>query len=475
MFTVRLLVSVVLFLAEGIFEVLRSVGNLEELEERIQQLVQKMAGKLLVEALEQIDGRLARQRDQKVLESVDSRKRTLVTSFGEITFRRRYYRNAKTGSYHFLLDEAMGLEERRRLTPRMAKLGVELGTEMPFRRAARIMEYLVPGVSALAVWSEVQKAGERAQEEAENLRAAVFDQGVIPQGQKTVEQFSVEGDGVLIPQQQSDKSREEVKVIVGYEGKEGPRRRLKNRHTVAGTGSGEEIWEEASAVFGFKWSLDEVKKVRLGGDGAEWIKGGLAVFPQASYHLDRFHLRKRLTEALAFSSKHYEAVSEGIYLLDREVTVLALDSAIGVTRGAVRKRIWDFKNYLLENWDGIAALPEEERLGVIEGQVRHTIARRMKRIGARWTPGGTDRMSRLLAARANDELERYVKRSATPGWAVVHQVMGTSAIQLSAKPLGEDPAAWLEANVPALEGPFASAPWVKYVLKTLTSMRWSTV
>jgi len=33
MFTVRLLVSVVLFLAEGIFEVLRSVGNLEELEE----------------------------------------------------------------------------------------------------------------------------------------------------------------------------------------------------------------------------------------------------------------------------------------------------------------------------------------------------------------------------------------------------------------------------------------------------------
>ncbi|MEW6459329.1 MAG: hypothetical protein AB1441_09720, partial [Bacillota bacterium] len=72
----------------------------------------------------------------------------------------------------------------------------------------------------------------------------------------------------------------------------------------------------------------------------------------------------------------------------------------------------------------------------------------------------------LLAARANDELERYVKRSATPGWAVVHQVMGTSAIQLSAKPLGKDPAAWLEANVPALEGPFASAPWVKYVLKT---------
>lgn len=53
---------------------------------------------------------------------------------------------------------------------------------------------------------------------------------------------------------------------------------------------------------------------------------------------------------------------------------------------------------------GIAQLPEEERLGTIEGQVRHTIARRMKRIGARWMLEGADRMSRLLAAKANGEL-----------------------------------------------------------------------
>ena len=38
------------------------------------------------------------------------------------------------------------------------------------------------------------------------------------------------------------------------------------------------------------------------------------------------------------------------------------------------------KKYLVDNWVGIAQLPEEERLGAIEGQVRHIIARRMKRI-----------------------------------------------------------------------------------------------
>lgn len=155
--------------------------------------------------------------------------------------------------------------------------------------------------------------------------------------------------------------------------------------------------------------------------------------------------------------------------------MLALNNAIQATRGAQRKLILKLKKYLLENWDGIAALPDEERLGAIEGQVRHTIARRMKRNGARWTPEGTDRMSRLLAASANDELERYVRRPATSGWDVVHQMVGTSALQPSVKSLGENPTTWLEAAMPVLKGPFASAPWVKYVLKTLTSMRWSTV
>lgn len=464
---------VVLLLAQGIFEVLKSVNNLEELEGQIQVLVQKAAGMLLVEALQEIDKKLGSQRDSAELKNIGMRLRTIITGFGEITYRRRLYQNTKTKKYHFLLDEAMGIGEHRRLSPRMEKLSVELGTEMPFRRAAKILGYIVPEVNAMTVWKVVQKAGEEAVEEAKAVRDAVFKKGAVPRGGKAIKDLYIEADGVMVRQQKARKRHEEIKLVVAYEGKEGLRRNLVNRRTVAGITDGEGIWEEAGAVFAHKWDLSGVEKVRVGGDGARWIRGGINAFPGASYHLDRFHLRKRLTEALAFNKTYYEAVCNGLEELDQEGTIAALDKAVRVTRGATRQRVIGLKEYLLENWEGISSLPEEERLGAIEGQVRHTIARRMKRNGARWTPAGTDRMARLLAARANGELGNYTEVSNNPQhrWEILKQVMSDTAIEPQAKVTEKDLEAWLEAAVPALRGPFADKPWIKYVLRTITSIQ----
>ena len=179
--------------------------------------------------------------------------------------------------------------------------------------------------------------------------------------------------------------------------------------------------------------------------------------------MDQFHLRKRLTEALG-SSQEYEAVARGIARLDREAVLASLERAQALLRGARKRRIKELQTYLLENWDGISQLPEEERLGAIEGQVRHTIARRMKRIGARWTPEGADRMARLLAAKANGELSRY-----SCGAKSNLAKLGAFDMPLEkATPChDEDLEAWLRATMPALKGPYASRPWIKYVLKEM--------
>lgn len=44
----------------------------------------------------------------------------------------------------------------------MMELILELGTEVPFRRAARILNLLVPGLGVMTVWSELQRAGAKA-------------------------------------------------------------------------------------------------------------------------------------------------------------------------------------------------------------------------------------------------------------------------------------------------------------------------
>jgi len=109
------------------------------------------------------------------------------------------------------------------------------------------------------------------------------------------------------------------------------------------TGLGGELWEEASARFGHKWSLPDVETVRVGGDGA-------ACVPGASFHLDVFHLRKRLTEALALSVDHYERVCDRLSVADLEGTMVALEVALRSTSGTRRKRVRALKGYLEENW-----------------------------------------------------------------------------------------------------------------------------
>ncbi len=466
---VRHVVAAVLFLVKGIIGLFSDARDFVSLEERVHRLVQEASQMVFVWALEGLDEKLCGERDKAALKPISvNKERTLVSSFGEFTIKRRLYRDLRTGKYRFLLDEALGWKPKQRLTSRLEALALELGTEMPFRRAARILGFLVPGVSAMTVWKEVRKAGQKAAEDAKVGREAVFERGEAPRGGRLAKQLRVEADGVVIPLQRSNRRRDEVKLVVGYEGKTaGQRRFLENRRTVAGLVSGKEIWEEAAADFGGVWDLSQVETVRVGGDGAAWIREGAELF-NGEYQLDPFHLRKRLTEALASDSAAYRAVSKAIGRLNRTATMGLLSVAAKRAGGrAKRRRVLDLIGYLAANWEGIRDLPEEDRLGAIEGQVRHTISRRMKRIGARWTETGADCMARLLAAKSNDELLRHLEPR--PAAVAADTLIREDFEPAKARP--EDIEAWIRAKVPALTGPFASRPWIKHVLKGLVSMQ----
>jgi deoxyhypusine synthase len=93
---IQQLVSVFLQLVTGIMNVLASAGSMEELEEKIQRLVQKITGQLLEWSLNEMDVRLAKDVDPGKYENKGIRSRTLVTTVGEIEIKRRYYRELET-------------------------------------------------------------------------------------------------------------------------------------------------------------------------------------------------------------------------------------------------------------------------------------------------------------------------------------------------------------------------------------------
>ena len=83
----------------------------------------------------------------------------------------------------------------------MWQLALELATEMPFRRAAKVLGYLAPSVSSMGVWSVVKAAGEEAFAEAVKLKEDAFEHGRLPEGQKVTSNLFIEGDEVCIKRQ----------------------------------------------------------------------------------------------------------------------------------------------------------------------------------------------------------------------------------------------------------------------------------
>ena len=72
-----------------------------------------------------------------------------------------------------------------------------------------------------------------------------------------------------------------------------------------------------------------------------------------------------------------------------------------------------------------------------------------------------------LSEKANGRLEPYTKQ-----WHLkqeeIKKIMQPTKQEEKRKYAEEDIEEWLRVSLPILEGPFASKPWIKYVLEELT-------
>lgn len=77
-------------------------------------------------------------------------------------------------------------------------------------------------------------------------------------------------------------------------------------------------------------------------------------------------------------------------------------------------------------------------------------------------------MGRLLAAKANGELTRYVGNAKS---SLADLLTDDAPVEKVAACHREDLGAWLRVTMPALYGPFAVQPWIKYVLREISSIQ----
>ena len=266
--------------------------------------------------LEELDGELL-ERKPASWSVLGFRERTMVTRFGEVVVRRRLYRDER-GLGRFGLDEHLGWKPRQQSSPSLTESIVALASEAPFRKTVSTVSTLTAGVlSTTTVYRLLEGVGERAIQEEHSRWESCFERGEdVSEGEERADVLYTEADGVWVHLQGEDRTHYEVKSGGVYRGW---RRTGEDKYELVGKrvySHGSQVlpfWEGASLEWARQYALDRVKMVVVGGDGANWIRGGVEHFAPAVYQLDGFHLARACGQGYGsqIGATIYEAIRAG--------------------------------------------------------------------------------------------------------------------------------------------------------------------
>lgn len=439
-------------------------------ESQIEEQMWATAREAAVRLLERRDEELAKRREPG-LAVVGFRERRVVTRFGDITIRRRLYRDRQRKG-RFLLDETLGLEKRSLLSSGVKELALFLSSLLPFGKCEEVLRRLLPcGVSHTTLHRQVGRVIDPclAVEEAAIDRA--FEKGeAISVGQRQPERLHLEADGVSVALQREKARRGEIKVGIAYEGWEPApgrdRYQLKEKTVYMRLVDGERFWQGFSLKLGGRYDASQIEHTVVNGDGATWVREGSAVMG-GDYQLDRFHLRRALMRGLGgdmgLANDIYRRCVKGDYALADALLVerqSQCDAEESLQVGRLRA-------YLMENAGGLAdyriKLGGEalRGMGAMEGNVDKLVACRMKRRGMSWTRRGADRMARLLELRRDGRLEEWTRPKQRALAEARPRMRPVSAPPERAKRRSSDAVASTAGNMPALYGPHRNREWAR--------------
>jgi hypothetical protein len=439
----------------------------------------EVARKFLEEQLEKLEEYLCRVRN-KGLKVEHIRERWVSTPLGDVRIKRRQYVDVQ-GKSRYLLDELLGLASRSPLVPELKEASLFLATLLPFRKCAKVLEKSRPQAASshTAIHRLVRKAAEPYLKAEEVEVRHLYETGEVPVGEgRKIQRLFVEADGTMIALQREKERKAEIKVGIAYEGWEEVSRdryRVIEKAVYSDITSGEDFWERFSLKLARKYDLAGIEEIIGGGDGAGWVKSGVNLLG-GRYQLDRFHLLRALRRALSYQKDLISPVYQACEVGNRAVVNALLIQARNRARGQEREGIEQLMRYLRENADGLRDYriePGKEgkglrRTGAIESNVDKVAANRMKKRGMSWTKAGARSMACLLALSMEGKLNLLAHQASKI--EVKARVSIKKVRRILKKSYSETEGKWLQASIPALYGPHASRPWVKY-LKSLSEAR----
>ena len=329
-------------------------------------------------ALERYDKDIYCSIDHKRFVLIRLDERALLSSYGILRFRRRYYYDSYTGERCYLLDNRLQIPKSKRMTNELILRILDLASIMSYREVGEHLsdEFTV---SKYTVWKTINEA----------LLETHFDVGVDRRGLKVHVQIDEKFIGMT-----GSANKKRYYTLTLFAGKEpiGKSHRLRNK-TVISSANLHELKARLNDLLVDRYKVSPDEEVFVSGDFAAYIRsfGESIRCCKAKYVPDRFHVYKTLKDALP------DVFVDDVSLNDdgfRGHLIRGLSEIDGESPKKLR-------NVLRGDPESFRAYLDPEYLGCSqEGQNSHIYAPRFGKYANRFSPSTIEKLSLIREARA---------------------------------------------------------------------------
>lgn len=329
-------------------------------------------------------------------ESLEKDERNIISIFGEIQYKRRYYKDKENNNRIYLLDKLIGIEPKQRLLENVRKKLIENAIESPYEYSGEHAAYGVK-ISRQEVKNEIENL---------NLDVPLYPNN---ESKKQVKNVYVIADEDHVHLQKG--GIEEPRMVIVYDNfvKTGKRVELRNKRHFGGIYKGkiDDLWNEVAMYIENTYDMDYLDNVFVLGDGAKWIKIGAMWINKGVNILDRFHMCKAIN---AIAGRKNNKDKKQLYRLIKNLNFNGFKEKCyeilsEEMEETVRKRKEKLMNYILNNRNSISNYYKYRKLlhgCSAEGHVSHIYSDRMSSRPMGWKTKNIDNMSKLRLLREDN-------------------------------------------------------------------------
>lgn len=369
----------------------------------INQDLMELGRDIVTEILEDMDEFLrkdgVRKKDWEIVRKDET---GLLTTFGQIRYKRTYFKPKHGGKRKYLVDELVGIKPHDRMSADVVINTLDEAIESSYRKAGEKASY-EDEVSKQAVMNKVHTA-------------EVNPPQLKDTEKRDVRVLYIEADEDHVAHQtkrSKDRSRCLMpKLIYVHEGidleKSTTKRKvLKHVRYFGEDCSSEDLWLQVAQYISDQYNEEKIETVYISGDGAAWIKQGLKWIDKSKFVLDNHHLNKYIKIATAHLRDEaiYQGLKDSLEWPDKEMAQRVFKRILKLTESETkREAVKEAKKYIMNNWDGIAIKSKKgyEIVGCsAEGHVSHVLSARLSSRPKGWSKTGVNQMTKLLIYKKN--------------------------------------------------------------------------